>query len=141
MFDIRNMYKGEDLVLQKKICSGPTKITGVVVSDHSGNNLPKGITDLTGCPAGYQKYAVLQYNRRCGCILCSGDSLIIDVAGKTLTRIDGIVQITSITTGDINKVATGGPFLTTGYTCTMFLKNPDDYESVLSIIVKSISVP
>src|SRR5688572_6160191 len=86
MFDVRNIYKGEDVVLTKDNMFGATKITGVVVSDHSGNNLPKGLL-------------VLQDNRRLSKIrgisvdigdaaatYVPGDSLIINVEGKTLTR-------------------------------------------------------
>ncbi|HEY1200791.1 MAG TPA: hypothetical protein VGE79_07415, partial [Niastella sp.] len=46
LFDVRNIYKDQDVVLSKDNMFGATKIAGVVISDHSGNNLPKGLLML-----------------------------------------------------------------------------------------------
>ncbi|HRQ52460.1 MAG TPA: hypothetical protein PLR74_18065, partial [Agriterribacter sp.] len=40
IFDLRSLYKGQDVPLTKETLLGATSITGVVVSDHSGNNIP-----------------------------------------------------------------------------------------------------
>ena len=43
MYDLRYLYKGEDVTLTKEKMFGSDKLTGVVVSDHSGGNLPEGL--------------------------------------------------------------------------------------------------
>jgi hypothetical protein len=52
IFDIRNMYKGEDVVLTKDNMFGSTKITGVVVS--------------AGCPPVIKNTWYISGYRRCG---------------------------------------------------------------------------
>ena len=42
IFDVRDVYKGKDITLTKDNLFGSAKITGMVVSDHSGGNLPEG---------------------------------------------------------------------------------------------------
>ena len=46
MFDLRDIYKGEDVTLSKENMFGADKITGVVTSDHSGANIPAGLLVL-----------------------------------------------------------------------------------------------
>jgi hypothetical protein len=137
IFDIRNTYKGEDVVLTKTNMFGATTICGVVVSDHSGNNLPKGLL-------------VLQDSRRLGKLrgisvpigdaaanYVPGDSVHINIEGSTLTRVNGILQITGITTDLITKISSGNAIPINRIWLHNVLKTPDDYESTLGIIVKA----
>lgn len=136
IYDIRNLYAGKDVTLTTENMFGSDKITGVVVSDHSGGNLPAGLlvvqdrrrlSQLRGIsiPIGEEaaKYV-------------PGDSVAIDVKGGVLKRVDGILQLTGIPAGAIKKVSSGVDIPLNRVPANLILANPDAYESILSVIVK-----
>jgi len=43
MLDLRDLHKGENVTLTKDNMFGANKIAGLVVSDHSGKNVPAGL--------------------------------------------------------------------------------------------------
>jgi hypothetical protein len=137
LFDIRDIYKGEDVTLTKENMFGADKIAGVVTSDHSGNNIPAGLL-------------VLQDSRRLGQLrgiaiplgadaanYVPGDSLIISVEGAALKKVNGILQLTGISTGKINKVASGRPLSPLIVKANLVLQIPSAYESVFITVAKA----
>ena len=137
LYDLRNSFKGNDITLNEENMFGATKISALVVSDHSGGNLPEGMLvvqdarrlgQLRGIsiPLGAEaaNYAV-------------GDSLIINVGGKMLKRVDGILQITGVTTSDITKVASGIAIAPSIVTANKIIDNPSNYESTLVTITSA----
>lgn len=141
LFDVRNIYKDQDVVLSKGNMFGATKIAGVVVSDHSGNNLPKGLLMLEDMRrlSTVRGISVAIGDAAAGYV--PGDSVEIYVEGSTLTRADGILTITNITNDAVQKVAAGRPVPVTWLYLNKALANPDDYESSLSVIVKANLFP
>lgn len=136
IFDVRNLYKGQDVSLTTNNLFGSDYITGVVVSDHTGGNLPAGLL-------------VVQDNRRLSKLrgisialgdaaadFVPGDSVVVKVTGGVLKRVDGILQITGITKEKINKVGTAENILANEISTKTILADPDEYESSLSVIVK-----
>jgi len=136
LFDIRALYRGTDVTLNTDNMFGSNSITGIVVSDHSGGNLPPGLL-------------VVQDRRRLNQLrgisipigneannYVPGDSVVIDVNGSTLTRIDGTLQITNIAPTAITKVSSGNTIPLNRVTNGEILANPDKYESTLVAIVK-----
>ena len=136
LFDVRDLYRTADVTLTLDNMFGATKIAGVVVSDHSGGNMPAGII-------------VLQDNRRLnqlrgiainiGATASSyvpGDSLEINVEGKSLGRVDGILQIKGVTTTDIKKIASGIVVTPPIVKADAVVANPGQYESTLLTIAK-----
>lgn len=136
LFDIRSLYKGTDVTLNTDNMLGSNSITGIVVSDHSGGNLPSGLlivqdkrrlNQLRGIsiPIGDE---AKQY--------APGDSIIVDVNGGILKRIDGTLQITNIASSAITKVSSGTTIPLNRVTNGEILANPDKYESTLVAVVK-----
>ncbi|AXY77887.1 hypothetical protein D3H65_29575 [Paraflavitalea soli] len=136
IYDLRNIYKGQDVTLTKENMLGSTSITGMVVSEHSGGNLPAGLL-------------VIQDMRRLGLLrgiaipigaeaanYHPGDSVVANVEGALLKRVDGILQITNLPANAIKKVSSGNSYLALRVPISFMLANPADYESVLSVIVK-----
>jgi hypothetical protein len=136
ILDVRQLYKEEDLVLTKGNMFGASKLAAVVISDHTEKNLPEGLLVvqdvrrlqmLRGISveigAGAAKYH-------------SGDSVLIDIAGSTLTRKNGILTITGVT--DANVTAAGkGSVAITAVTVAELKAHPDLYESSLCLVNKS----
>jgi len=136
LFDLRSLYKGSDVKLSEDNMFGSDKITGVVVSDYSGNNMPAG-------------YLVVQDHRRLNQLrgitisigadaakYVSGDSVIVTVAGGTLTRADGVLQIKNVPPSAVTKVASGVNIPANRVPSSSILKDPSTYESTLVAIVK-----
>lgn len=133
--DLRTIYKGADIKLTTDNMAGATSIVGMVISDQSAGNMPSGLL-------------VVQNNRRTrlrGIALAigadavkyaPGDSVSINVAGGTLTRINGILQITGISANAITKVSSGNVVTGVRVASNAILTNPNDYESTLVSVVK-----
>jgi len=136
MFDIRHLYTGSDVTLTRDNMGGAVNITGVVVSDHSGGNLPKGLLVLQDRRRLSQLRGISLAVGDLADQFVPGDSIIVKVEGRTLTRVNGILQITGVTANDINKVGTGINMLVNKVPINQMLAKPDDFESTLSVIVK-----
>lgn len=134
IYDLKNIYKGQDVTLTKENMLGSTSITGMVVSDHSGGNLPAGllvVQDILrlgllrgiSIPIGAE---AANYK--------PGDSVVIKVEGAVLKRIDGILQITNLPANAVTKVSSGNNYLALPAPISLILAKPADYESILLVV-------
>ena len=136
LFDLRNLYKGADVTLSVENMYGSDKITGVVVSDYTGANMPAGLL-------------VIQDRRRLSALrgisipigteaanYVSGDSVTITVAGGVLKRVDGLLQITNVPATAVTKIASNKAIATNRVSSSSILADPSTYESTLVAIVK-----
>lgn len=136
IFDVRNMYKGEEITLTKENMFGSGTVYGVVVSDHSGGNMPDGLL-------------VVQENRRLSQLrgisipigdaaknYVPGDSVKVNIEGGVLKRVDGILQITNLAATNVQKTSSGNDIPVVRVPSSSILNDPDRYESVQSVIVK-----
>lgn len=136
ILDVRPLYKGKDVVLTKTALYGGSKLAAVVISDHSGNNLPSGLL-------------VVQDNRRLSTLrgisidlgtaaanYHPGDSVMIDIEGSTLTRKNGILTIDGITGAKITAMGQGTVNVN-AVTAAQLETAPDNYESTLCVVNKA----
>ncbi|WP_431213688.1 DUF5689 domain-containing protein [Puia sp. P3] len=136
IYDIRQLYKGADVKLTKDNMGGSTTITAMVVSDHSGGNMPAGLL-------------VVQEARRLSSVrgisipigddaakYVPGDSVSIKVEGGVLKRVNGILEITGVPSAAIVKISSGNTIPINQVHANAILASPSDYESVLSVVVK-----
>ncbi|WP_211999587.1 DUF5689 domain-containing protein [Chitinophaga sp. HK235] len=136
ILDIRTLYKGSDVTLTRENMDGSDKLAAVVVSDHTGGNMPAGLL-------------VVQDSRRLSKIrgisialgadaakYVPGDSVIINVEGAVLKRVNGILQLTGINNSAVTKVASGLKIPLNRVTSSQLLAFPDNYESTLSVVIK-----
>jgi hypothetical protein len=133
--DVRTIYKGSDVTLTPDNMFGAHEIVGMVVSDFSGGNMPAGVL-------------VVQNNRRsvlrgisiplgaAAATYAPGDSVIINVAGGLLTRVNGTLQITGIPASAVTKVSSGNVIVAQKVASSAILTNPGTYESTLVAVVK-----
>ncbi|SFD15034.1 hypothetical protein SAMN05518672_101750 [Chitinophaga sp. CF118] len=136
IYDVRSLYKGQDITLTVDNMLGSDKIAAMVVSDHTEGNLPEGLlivqdgrrlSQIRGIsiPLGADAAGYLP-----------GDSVVINVAGSVLKRVDGILQITGIKKEDITKVSSGNEIRINRVATNLILAKPDDYESTLAVVVR-----
>jgi len=136
ILDIRDLYKGEDVSLTTEKMFGSSKITGVVVSDHSGKNLPAGLLVLQDRRRLSELRGISLNIGTSAADFSPGDSIIVDVQGGVLKRVDGILEITGLRKENITKVSSGNVIPVNRVTSSAILANPDKYESTLVVIVK-----
>lgn len=135
MYDLRYLYKGEDVTLTKEKMFGSDKLTGVVVSDHSGGNLPEGLL----CIQDARRIGLRGISIPLGSAAANyvpGDSVIVNVEGAVLKKVNGILQVTGVSPEDVNKVASGRDIPVNRVPVNKLFQNPDFYESTLVAIVK-----
>jgi hypothetical protein len=136
IFDVRDLYKGQDVTLTKDNLFGSTEITGVVVSNHAGKNLPAGLLVVQDARRLSQLRGIALNIGAEAANYVPGDSVIIKVDGGILKRVDGTLQITGVPASAVRKVASGISIVPNRVTSSAILANPNAYESTLAVVVK-----
>ncbi|RZK58012.1 MAG: hypothetical protein EOO87_01375 [Pedobacter sp.] len=136
IYDLKNLDKGEDVTLDINKMFGSDHISGIVVSDHSGGNLPEGLlmiqdkkrlNELRGIaiPIGAD---ATKYVR--------GDSVKISIVGGVLKRVDGLLQVANVPATAITKLGSNMPIAANRVPSSNILADPFKYESTEVVIVK-----
>ncbi|MDB5209245.1 MAG: hypothetical protein JWQ30_72 [Sediminibacterium sp.] len=136
IYDIRDSYKGSDVTLTSENLFGSSKITGIVVSDHSGNNLPSGLLVIQDRRRLSELRGISINIGADAASYVPGDSLIVNVEGGLLKRVEGILQITGLTKAAVTKISSGNSIAVNQVPSNAIVANPDKYESTLLVIVK-----
>src|ERR1044072_7158154 len=134
--DLRPIYRGEDVILSKEVLYGADKMAVVVASDHTEKNLPEGLLVVQD---GRRLNTIRGISIEVGADAAkyhSGDSLMIDLNGGTLTRKNGILTITGLTTANITNKGKGWLGINVA-TIAQLKTRPDNYESTLTLINKA----
>lgn len=105
ILDVKRLYKSSDVVLGTDIMAGAHYISGVVISDADGGNVPAGMVILQQVSRGFNRGIALSVSDGAALSYKTGDSLVVDVQGSTLGRKNGSLQISNISTAKISKVA------------------------------------
>jgi hypothetical protein len=136
ILDLRDVYKGEDVTLSKDKLFGSEKITGIVVSDHSGGNLPAGLLVIQDRRRLSELRGISLNIGNGAADFVPGDSVVVDVQGGVLKRAEGILQVTGLTKTNVAKISSGNTIPVNRVNSNAILANPDKYESTLVVIVK-----
>jgi hypothetical protein len=137
VLDLREIYKGSDVTLTKENMFGADKIMGVVISDHSGKNLPEGLVFMQDSRRlGYLRGIALNIGADASNYK-PGDSLVVTVEGSVLKKADGILQVTGLASGKITKLSSGAAPAPLVVKANLVLDNPQLYESTLISITKA----
>lgn len=136
IYDVKDVYKGTDVTLSAATLFGSAKITGVVVSDHSGGNLPAGLLIIQDKRRLSQLRGIAVSIGSSASQYVPGDSVIINVDGGVLKKVDGILQITGVSASAVTKVSGGNALEVNRVPSNLVAANPDRYESTLLVIVK-----
>ena len=135
--DLRQLYKEADLVLSKGNMYGASRLAVVVISDHTEKNLPQNLLvvqdmrrlqTLRGISVEIGAAIAAGYH--------SGDSILIDIAGGTLTRKNGVLTITGLTGDNITAAGKGAVAINT-VTTVQLQTHPELYESSLCLVNKA----
>lgn len=136
IYDIKELYKGEDITLTKETLYGSTSIAGMVVSDHRGGNMPAGLLVVQDARRLSQLRGISINIGEEATNYVPGDSVIINLEGGILKRDHGILQITGVPASAVTKVSSGNVIPVNRVNSNLILADPEKYESVLAVIVK-----
>ena len=136
IYDVRTLYKGSPVDLTVEAMDGSSKLTGIVISDHSTKNLPEGLLII-------QDKSRLDLLRGIAINLGAdadnyvpGDSVVIDVVGGKLSRVGDALQIDNINASKVERKGSGIEIPVNRVTVDQITAKPGDYESTLLAIVK-----
>ncbi|MBB5395050.1 DUF5689 domain-containing protein [Mucilaginibacter sp. AK015] len=140
LVDLKDLYKGADVVLNTDKLNGAKQIVGVVISDATEGNTPKGLLIVQN----YRRNALRGIALAIGDAASNyvpGDSVVVQVDGATLTKVNGSTRLIGITEAAITKVAADQAIKVQSVPSGTLLANPDVYESTLVTVSKAITVP
>ncbi|MNK06424.1 hypothetical protein D3C87_243220 [compost metagenome] len=131
ILDVKTLYKGADIVLNKDNMFGASKITGVVISDEAAGNIPKGYLVLQQTSRFRTRGVVLNFGASASLPYKLGDSITVKVEGTTLGRRNGVLQINGVSLSEISKNAEQVFYEPTQLTLSELKNNFNNYESTL----------
>jgi hypothetical protein len=137
IFDLKDLYKGQDVKLSAGNMYGSTQITAVVVSDHSGHNLPAGLLVVQEARRLSQLRGIAINIGSDAANYLPGDSVTIRVEGGVLKRVDGILQITGIPGSNITKISSGNALPVNRVRSSDIVADPLRFENTLVVLVKA----
>ncbi|MGH2624290.1 MAG: DUF5689 domain-containing protein, partial [Sphingobacterium sp.] len=136
IYDVRTLYKGSPVELTVDALDGSSKLTGIVISDHSAKNLPEGLLII-------QDKSRLNLLRGLAINIgpqaadyVPGDSVVIDVVGARLNRVGEVLQLENINPSQVERKGSGIEIPVNSVTIDQIVAKPGDYESTLLSIVK-----
>jgi len=141
IFDVQKLYKGNDVALSVKNLDGSDQIAGIVVSDHSGHNLPEGIVVLQDRRRLSKLRGIAVNIGAAAADYVPGDSVHINVVGGVIKRVNGVLQIVNVPASAVKKIASGKTIAPNRVNANAFLDNPLVYENTLITIVKATFNP
>jgi len=138
--DLRGIYKGSDVVLSSSNMGGAKEIVGVVISNAAAGNCPAGVLVVQN----NRRSAVRGISLEVGTAAAKyvpGDSVIVQVDGATLTKVNGSMRVKGLTEASVNKVADNRPIKVQSVPSATLLASPDVYENTLVTIAKAVADP
>lgn len=137
VWTIRQAFKGNALTLGPSTLSGAFKTSGIVISDATSKNVPPGTFILQGVmetpnDLGHLVRGIaIDLGASTAVPYVPGDSLVIDIDGAKMERIDGRLTITGIQTSKITKVSDNQPYVIRPVTLKKLNEYFEDYESTM----------
>lgn len=138
--DLRAIYKGSDIVLNSSNMGGAKEIVGVVISDAAAGNSPAGVLVVQNNRRNAVRGISLEIGNAAANYV-PGDSVIVQVEGATLTKLNGSMRVKGLTESSVNKVATNKAVKVQSVPSATLLASPDVYEGTLVTIAKAVTDP
>ncbi len=133
LYVVREAFHEKDLQLGEGPLFGAHQAGGIVVSNPAGNNWPAGQVAIQDSWRGMSRGIILNLGEAAANYQV-GDSVLFDVRGTTLTRKEGVLQITGLKPESITTVASGLPVAPKAVSVSELLTNFHKYESTLVVV-------
>lgn len=128
---LRSVYKGSDMTLAADMLAGAVNVRGVVISDHSGNNLPVGYVILQNTARGITSGIVLDMDPAAAKMYKPGDSVEVRVEGLSLGNKNGTLLLGGVSADRVTKLAEGAAVKVVQLSVSALVKDFAKYESTM----------
>jgi hypothetical protein len=134
---VRELYRGNDLTITTDKLGGAAFTHGVVISDKNANNVQPGtfvIQSTISTPnqlGDLTRGIIIDMGSGTNVPYVPGDSLLINIDGATLSRMNGRLTISGITADQISKKADNRAVVIRPVVLNTLNYNFDQYESTL----------
>ena len=127
--DLRAIYQGAAVELNTGNLSGAHQIIGIVVSDNQSGNMPAGTIAMQNYRRNKTRGILLAVEN--AATLQTGDSIVVDLTGTTLKKVNGSLRVTGLNAASVTRVSGGNVRNPVTMTAALFKAKPDDYEGCL----------
>jgi len=131
LLDVRNIYKGSDVVLQTSNMFGAQYVKGVVVSDADGGNIKPGQVAIQNFGRNSSLRGITLEFASGSTNLMMGDSVLVDLTGGTLTKENGTLIVKGLKNEAVEKLPGFTPIVPTPVTVGTLAGNFANYEGTL----------
>ena len=130
IFVVKKLYKDTDFKITAESLTGASKTGGIVISNQSGKNFPKGSLIIQSLDRG-QIAGLLIDLGAAEVPFEPGDSVVVDVVGGTLSKNGASLQIKGLSAGNITKIASGKAMVSRSVSMGALAENFSAYENTL----------
>ena len=127
--DLRALYQGAEVRLNSTNLSGAHQIIGIVVSDGATGNMPAGTIALQNYRRNKTRGILLAVENTA--LFQSGDSVVVELNGTSLNRINGSLRVAGLNTSAVKKISAGNTLKPVAVTAALLKTKPEDYEATL----------
>lgn len=144
IWTLRQAYKGETVTLNTATLSGAKNITGVVISDAAAKNTAPGtfvLQNVMETPNDFGdliRGIVIDMGSSTAVPYVPGDSLVVNIDGAKLEKVNGRLSITGIQPGKITKAGSNAGYIIRPVTLAMIANNFEAYESTVVTVHSNV---
>lgn len=136
IYQVRNLWKGKDLNLDKKTLGGSIYTSGVVISQVENGNFPEGYLAIESNWRGQVRGILIQVNDPSQ--FDYGDSLLVKVEGGLLSNATGSLVISNLSENAVRSIAFNKVVAHKSVSIGTLKRNPDVYESTLISVTSDV---
>jgi urease beta subunit len=147
IYVVRTAFRGNPVTLNEGHLAGATFTSGTVISDKSAGNIQPGTfiiqnTSESASNAGnITTGIVIDMGSGTNVPFIPGDSVLVNIIGGQLQRVNGQLMISGITADKVTKVAENKTVVARPVTLAMLTSNFINYESTLVSVHADASQP
>lgn len=134
VYVVKKAFKGTDVQLQPSKLDGAYLTGGIVISNASGLNFPKGSLVIQNTARGFTRGILIELGD-VEIPFVPGDSVVIDLTGSTLTKAGGSIYIKGLSLSKINKISSNNKVLTKTVALGELFSNFSLYENTLVKVI------
>lgn len=128
---LRSIYKGQDLTIAADMLAGAVNVRGVVISDHTGKNLPDGQVVIQNTSRGTTRGIILNMDIEAAKTFVPGDSVEVRIEGLSLVNRNGSLMLDNVTIDRVTKLSENAVINVAQVSVSALVAEFAKYESTL----------
>jgi len=141
IFVVKNAYKGIDLQLDADKLAGAISTGGIVISDATNGNIPKGTVVIQNTDRGITRGLIIELGNSTIVPFMPGDSVVVKLTGSSLVKDAGSLRLRGLGLSAITKISAGKVQKTQTVPSNIINANPLNYEGTLVTVTNGTFEP